>query len=146
MKNYVKIGGELYPATIEGKVDRNWDDRLVKIITLEMDCTQAHELFVDGAEWSVVQRHEAPIYVMNEDGSFTLDESGDIIQTGSNVYDHEWDNSEYCCAGAITDHRNGTITVKMGKPTQAEELEAKLANAVTEEELAAAYEEGVNRA
>lgn len=120
MQTYVKIGGELYPATIEGKVDRNWDDRLVKIITLEMDCTQAHELFVDGAEWSIVQRHEIPVYQMNEDGSFVLDESGNLIQTGTNVRDDEFDNGEYCLAGDLTDHRDGTITAVMGKLTDLE--------------------------
>ena len=91
-------------------------------------------LFVDGLAWSIVQQNEVPVF----------DEEGE--QTGTEMQETEFDNSEYCLAGAITDHRDGTITVKMGKPTQAEELEAKLANAVTEEELAAAYEEGVNRA
>ena len=32
-----------------------------------------------------------------------------------------YDNSEYSIAGDVVDHRNGTVTVKMGKPT-AEEL------------------------
>ena len=146
MKTYIKIGGELYPATIETKTNRDWDGRMTKVITLEMDCNQAHGLFVDGAEWSIVQRHEIPVYQMNEDGSYVLDGDGNLIQVSTNVRDNEWDNSEYCCAGAITDHRDGTITAVMGKLTQVEELEAKLANAVTEEELAAAYEEGVNRA
>ena len=32
----------------------------------------------------------------------------------------EYDNSDCCLAGDVTDHRDGTITVKMGKPTAAE--------------------------
>lgn len=144
---YVKINDSLYPATIEGKVtDRDWGNRESKSITLEMGYAEASDLFVDNTEWSIVQRHETPAYQMNEDGAFVLDENGNLIQTGTNVQETEFDNSEYCLAGAITDHRDGTITVKMGKLTQVEELEAKLANAVSEEELAAAYEEGVNRA
>lgn len=120
MNTYVKIGGELYPATIEGRANRNWDDRMTKAITLEMDCVKAHELFVDGATWSIVQRHETPIYQMNENGSFVLDENGKYIQTGVSVHDHEWDNSEYCLAGDLTDHRDGTITAVMGKLTDLE--------------------------
>lgn len=120
MNMYVKIGGNLYPATIEGRVNRNWDDRMTKAITLEMDWAKAHELFVDGAEWSIVHRHESPIYAMNEDGSFVRDANGDLIQTDTAAHDHEWDNSEYCLAGDITDHRNGTITAVMGKLTDLE--------------------------
>ena len=33
-----------------------------------------------------------------------------------------YDNSAYSVAGPITDHRDGTVTVKMGKPTAAELL------------------------
>lgn len=120
MKNFVKIGGELYPATIEGKVNRDWDGRMTKVITLEMDCDKAHELFVDNAEWSVVLRAEQPVYQMNEDGSYTMDESGNLIQTGVDTRDSEWDSSEYCLAGDLTDHRDGTITAVMGKLTDLE--------------------------
>lgn len=144
---YIKINGVLYPATISGRVsDKDWDNRASKAITLEMSYAEAVELFVDGVEWSIVQREEVPVYQVDESGKAVLDENGNPIQTGTEMQESEWDNSDYDIAGPITDNRNGTITVKMGKPTQAEELEAKLANAVTEEELAAAYEEGVNRA
>lgn len=144
---FVKINETLYPATISGKVqDNDWDKRESKSINLEMDYATASKLFVDGLAWSIVQQNEVPAYQVDENGKLVLDESGAPIQTGTEMQETEFDNSEYNLAGDITDHRNGTITVKMGKPTQAEELEAKLANAVTEEELAAAYEEGVNRA
>lgn len=33
---------------------------------------------------------------------------------------NEYDNSEYSLAGDITDHRDGTVSIKMGKPTEAE--------------------------
>ena len=42
----------------------------------------------------------------------------------------EYDNSDYCILGDITVHRDGTITVKMGKPT-AEELNQILMEAMT---------------
>ena len=34
----------------------------------------------------------------------------------------DYDQSEYCLAGPITDHRDGTFSVIMGKKTELEEL------------------------
>lgn len=107
----VKINGTLYPATINGRMeDRDWGNRESKAITLEMDYTTALSMFVDGLSWSIVQQNEVPVY----------DENGN--QTGTEVQETEWDNSEYFIAGSITDHRDGSITVKMGKITDAEAL------------------------
>lgn len=89
----IKINGTEYPATITGKMnDLEWDGRSSKTITLEMTHDEADELFVDGLEWSIVDGED------------------------------EWDNSEYCFAGDITDHRDGTVSVKMGKPTDLETI------------------------
>ena len=130
---YIKINETLYPATISGRVqDNDWDKRESKSIKLEMDYATAIGLFVDGLAWSIVQQNEVPVF----------DENGE--QTGTEVQNTEFDNSEYCLAGSITDNRNGTVTAKMGKPTEVEALQAQLANAITEEELDSAYEEGVN--
>ena len=107
---YIKINETLYPATISGRVqDNDWDKRESKAITLEMDYATAAETFVDGLAWSIVQREEIP----------TFDENGE--QTGTETRDTEFDNSDYNLAGDITDHRDGTITVKMGKLTDLEE-------------------------
>lgn len=93
----VKINGILYPAVISGEIaDRNWDNRSTKSITLEMDYATANAAFVNGLAWS-------------------------IVQGGDGAPEAEWDNSEYNVAGDITDHRDGTITVKMGKLTALEE-------------------------
>ena len=120
---YIKINGVLYPATISGRVsDKDWDNRASKAITLEMDYVTAIGLFVDGLAWSIVQQNEVPVYQVDENGKAVLDEHGNPIQTGTEIQESEWDNSDYDVAGAITDHRNGTITAKMGKITAEEAL------------------------
>lgn len=105
----IKINNTLYPATVSGKVsDNEWDKRESKSITLEMDYIMAIKLFVNGIAWSIVQKEEVPVY----------DENGEL--TGTETKETEFDNGEYNLAGDITDHRDGTITVKMGKPTDLE--------------------------
>ena len=107
---YIKINSKLYPATVNGKMlDREWDDRESKAITTEMDYATANALFVDGVEWSIVEQIEVVVYA----------ESGE--QTGTEMQETEWDNSEFCLAGDLTDHRDGTVTAKMGKLTELEE-------------------------
>ena len=125
---YVKINGTTYPAVINGKhIDREWNDRESKSITLAMDYATALALFVDGLNWSIVMDVEKE----QEDGStITVQE--------------EYDNSEYSMAGSITDNRDGTLAVKMGKPTQIETLESQITATITEAELNNAYMEGVN--
>lgn len=107
---YIKINETLYPAHIVGKVaDTAWDNRASKSITLEMDYETAAATFVDGLKWSIVQQTEEPVF----------DENGE--QTGTETHETEFDNSDYNLAGDITDHRDGTITVKMGSLTPLEE-------------------------
>lgn len=119
---FIKINDTLYPATISGRVqDNDWDKRESKSITLEMDYETANGLFVDGLAWSIVQQKEVPTYELDENGKFVLDEDDNRIQTGTEIQETEFDNSEYNLAGDITDHRDGTITVKMGKLTDLEE-------------------------
>ena len=86
-----------------------------------MDYATAIVLFADGLAWSIVQRDEVPVYQVDENGNAVLDENGDPIQTGTEIQETEWDNSEYNLSGDITDHRDGTTTVKMGKLTDLEE-------------------------
>lgn len=110
---YVKINGKLYPAEINGrKSDTAWDNRDSKAITLDMDYATAAATFVNGVRWSIVQ--ETPIQVQNED------ENG-IVTVETTMEVEEFDNSDYCLAGDITDHRDGRVTAKMGKLTDLEE-------------------------
>lgn len=107
---YIKINNALYPATVSGRTaDTAWDSRASKSITLDMDYATAATIFVNGARWSIVQQNEVP----------TLDENGE--QIGTEVQETEFDNSDFTLAGDITDHRDGRITVKMGKLTDLEQ-------------------------
>ena len=119
---YIKINGNLYLATINGKMsDTAWDNRASKAITLDMDYATASTLFVDGLTWSIVQQEEVPVYKLDENGGYMYDENGEFIQIDTEMKETEFDNSEYNLAGDIIDHRDGTITVKMGKLTELEE-------------------------
>jgi len=111
---YIKIDEKLIPAEISGfMTDRAWDNRESKAITLEMSHAEANELFVDGLPWSIVMDVEKERETVQEDGTVVTE----IVTT-----QEEYDNSEFCVAGDITDHRDGTLTVKMGKFTVEEML------------------------
>ena len=119
---YIKINNTKYPAVINGKMsDTAWDGRASKAITLTMDYAKASTLFVDGVAWSIVQEQEVPTYEMDENGQAVLDVDGDPKQIGTEMQTTEYDNSDYCLAGDITDHRDGRITVKMGALTEVEQ-------------------------
>ena len=116
-----KANNTEYPASIAGKVtDRDWGGRASKSVTLEMTHAAAVQLFVDGLSWSIVQRDTVPVY--GTDGNPT-GETEEQVQ--------EWDNSDYCVAGGITDNRDGTCTCKMGKKTDAELMQERLNDAET---------------
>lgn len=107
---YFKTNNTEYPASIAGKMaDRDWDNRASKAVTLEMAYAAASQLFVDGLSWSIVQRDTVPVYGADGNPTGATEEQ---VQ--------EWDNSDFCVAGSITDNRDGTCTCKMGKKTQLE--------------------------
>ena len=116
---YFKANGTEYPASIAGKImDRDWGNRESKVVTLTATYAQAAQLFVDGLVWSIVQRDTVPVY--GEDGQPTGEMTEQV---------QEWDNSDFCVAGPITDNRDGTCTCKMGKKTEAELLRETSADA-----------------
>lgn len=115
--NYIKVNDTLYPAVVSGKMaDRDWDDRQSKSITLEMTYEEVLALLPDNTPWSIVQKDTVPTY--DESGEPILDEAGNPVMEEQTT---EWDNSEYSMSGDITDHRDGTVTIKMGKPTDLED-------------------------
>lgn len=74
-------------------------------VTIKASAAEIAALLPNNAPWSLIEREDV------------LDESG--APTGQTV-DHERDMSEYSLSGDITDHRDGTVSIKMGKPTEVE--------------------------
>lgn len=114
MATYVKINDAQYEASITGRLnDKDWDNRPSKAITLKMSYADAVNIFIDDVNWFILQDFEDTVEEINE-------ETGEpVINTVTRT--EIYDNSDYSIAGSITDNRDGTITVKMGKQT-AEEL------------------------
>lgn len=89
---YLRINNHDYPIISSyGQIqDHKWNLRESVEITLEMTYSTAIALFKDNIQWSLVDNET--------------------------VYDY----SDHSLAGDIVDHRDGTISVKMGKPTDLE--------------------------
>lgn len=110
MAQYLKVNGQEYPAKFISKYqDLNWDKRETKTIYLTMSHDAVAALLPDNTPWSIVQRETVDV----------LDEQGQPTGETQEVV-NEWDNSDYSLSGAITDHRDGTVSIKMGKPTESE--------------------------
>ena len=116
MAIYIKVNNTEYPAAVNGVYnDRSWGDRDTKTITLTMTHDEAATLLPSGTPWSIVQRETVDV----------LDEQGQPTGETKEVV-NEYDNSEYSIAGEITDYRDGTVSIKMGKPTEMETLRKQL--------------------
>lgn len=74
-------------------------------VTIKASAAEIAALLPNNAPWSLIEREDV------------LDELG--APTGQSV-DHERDMSEYSLSGDITDHRDGRVSIKMGKPTETE--------------------------
>ena len=112
----VRINGHEYYATVYGfSSDPNWENRESKSITLEMDYSTAVSTFLDDVPWAIL--YQGPDYFDTEKRQMVTPEV------------EEYDNSDYSILGDITVHRDGTVTVKMGKPT-AEEINQILMEAI----------------
>ena len=105
---YLKINDTLYPASLRERVqDADWQNRRSMAITASMTYAEAASLFVDDMEWGHVYQ-----------GAPYIGENGETITPEPEVYD----DSDYSIAGTITDNRDGTVTVKMGKLLDSEAL------------------------
>lgn len=118
----VKISNAEYDAEIRGQLrDLTWDNRDSKSITLAMDYATAVATFADDVPWSILY----------QPSDYYDPETQQMVTPPV----EEYDNSDYCILGDITVHRDGTVTVKMGKPT-GEELYNILKEAVKGEQEA----------
>lgn len=114
MATYIKVNNTEYPAEINGNPkDRSWGERDTKTITLTMTAAEVAALLPDNTPWTIVQRETVDV----------LDEQGQPTGETKEVV-NEYDNSEYSIAGDLTDHRDGTVSIKMGKPTETENAKA----------------------
>ena len=110
MAEFIKVNGVEYPATlIYNYKDRNWDMRETQTVHLTMPYAQAVALLPSGTPWSNVFRETKDKF--DNDGNPT-GETEEVVT--------EEDMSTYSLAGDITDHRDGTVSIKMGKPTETE--------------------------
>ena len=117
MAEFIKVAGQEYPATcVYNYKDRNWDMRETQTVHLTMPYAQAAALLTTGTPWFNVFRETAD----------KLDNDGNPTGQTEEVVTEE-DMSAYSLAGEITDYRDGTVSIKMGKPTEAETLRAQLA-------------------
>ena len=90
-----------YPVSTEPSIfEKKQDGREVLRLTVEGKYSAVVKDFVDGAQ--IVLRD-------------TDDGNGEV----------EYDKSEFSIAGDIVDHRDGRITVYMGKPTDSEKEKAR---------------------
>ena len=105
----VKINDLEFNAIVQTRPnDSTWGGRESKAITFASTYEEAKNLFVNDINWSIV-----------------------VSQTTieGNVKTTETDMSEYAISGSITDNRDGTITVKMGKYTEEELLKIPVISA-----------------
>ena len=119
MAQFLKVNGQEYPVTHISKYqDGDWGGRSTQTLYLTMSHDEAAALLPSGTPWSIVQR----------DTVDKLDENGMLTGQTEEVV-NEYDNSVYSLAGEITDYRDGTVSIKMGKPTEVETLRAQLEDA-----------------
>ena len=110
MAEFIKVNGQEYPATlIYNYKDRNWDMRETQTLYLTMTHDEVAALLPDNTTWSIVFRETKD--KLDNDGSPT-GQTEEVVT--------EEDMNSYSLAGEIVDYRDGTVSIKMGKPTEAE--------------------------
>ena len=124
---YLKINNSFYPATFTGKVvDKDWDNRSSKTITfLESSLVEVNSILQDDVEWAIYDHQVIRQQVVDPETDQPLyqedSETHEQVPVMEDVdVSQEYDNSEYSIKGDVIIHPDGTISVKMGKPTDLE--------------------------
>ena len=132
MSIYVKVNNTEYPATVDGvNNDRTWGGRESRAVTIDKSAVaDPLALFCDGAVWGMIHRYTTTVPVLDAEGNVQMNEDGTVKSTTETAEDRYMDDyADFTLAGPITDNRDGTITVKMGKPMPLERAEAEKAAA-----------------
>ena len=97
MYRYVKIKNTEYPVTVSiSYQDVKWGNRQSATIYFNESYDVVKALLTNNTEW------------------FAIEKRADV--------EEEIDMSDYCIAGDITDHRDGRVSIKMGRKTDEEQL------------------------
>lgn len=119
---YLKVNNFTCPAEFTGKmIDREWDDRASKTITVSEDYATITAVLHDDAPWHIYRSWiEQRPKIDPETGEPMIDpETGEIIMEDVTV-EEDFDNSEFSVRGDVIVHPDTTVSVKMGKPTDLE--------------------------
>ena len=111
MKQYLEIQGRKVPidGIRERRYDADWSNRASVEIRLTMPHAEADQLFQSDRPWKLT----------TEWGEQADPVTGETYTPDPQVVDY----GEYSVAGDIIDHRDGTLTIKMGQATDRELLE-----------------------
>lgn len=130
---YITIGGqEIETRPAAGRMrDADWGGRESRAVTIEKSAVaDPLALFCDGAVWGMIHRYTTAVPVLDAEGNIQMNEDGTVKSTTETAEDRYMDEyADFTIAGPITDNRDGTITVKMGKPMPLERAEAEKAAA-----------------
>ena len=128
---YITIGGqEIETRPAAGRMrDADWSGRESKAVTIAKSAVaDPLALFCDGAVWGMIHRYTTTVPVLDAEGNVQMNEDGTVKSTTETAEDRYMDDyADFTLAGPVTDNRDGTITVKMGKKTASDvlaELEA----------------------
>ena len=132
---YITIGGqEIETRPAAGRMrDADWGGRESKAVTIAKSAVaDPLALFCDGAVWGMIHRYTTAVPVLDAEGNVQMNEDGTVkstTETAEDRYMHDY--ADFTLAGPITDNRDGTITAKMGKKTDAELMQERLNDAET---------------
>lgn len=90
---------------IHSPADYDWNNRKSISILLDMPIEEARNLFKGNMTWSETIKLASPEFNAESEPIYT-----------------EVDRSSYSVVGDLIDHRDGTVTVKMGEPTEYEQI------------------------
>lgn len=130
---YITIDGqEIETRPAAGRMrDADWGGRESRAVTIAKSAVaDPLALFCDGAVWGMIHRYTTAVPVLDAEGNVQMNEDGTVKSMTETAEDRYMDDyAGFTLAGPITDNRDGTITVKMGKPMPLERAEAEKAAA-----------------